>query len=134
MAKNKVGFTYSAGKRKEASARVRAYSGKGDTLVNEKPVLEYFSEVIAKGTWDKALKLTNLDGKHYFHIKVKGGGKSGQFKAVVHGIARTISKIDTGSKSLLKKNGLLTRDSRTRERRKVGTGGKARRVKQSPKR
>lgn len=134
MKKNKTNYTSTTGRRKEASARIRVFSGKGETIVNEKPILEYFSEVVAGTTWNKSLKLTNLEDKHHFHIKVAGGGKSGQFKAVVHGIARALSQISLEHRSLLKKNGLLTRDSRTRERRKVGTGGKARRVKQSPKR
>lgn len=66
---------------------------------------------------------------------VQGGGKKGQLGAIIHGLARAIEKTDKETlRPILKKAGLLTRDSRTRERRKVGTGGKARRVKQSPKR
>lgn len=134
MKKSKTNYTYAAGKRKEASSRVRAFSGKGETIVNDRPITEYFAEVVAGKTWDNALKFTKLEEKYFFHVKVSGGGKTGQFKSVVHGIARALSKINPENRPLLKKHGLLTRDSRTRERRKVGTGGKARRVKQSPKR
>ena len=74
-------------------------------------------------------------GKYYVTVKVVGGGKKGQLGATVHGIARALAKLDADTlRAPLKKAGLLTRDSRVRERRKVGTGGKARRKKQSPKR
>jgi len=74
-------------------------------------------------------------GKYYVTVKVVGGGKNGQLDAVVHGIARAFDKADREKfRPPLKRAGLLTRDARVRERRKVGTGGKARRKKQSPKR
>ena len=66
---------------------------------------------------------------------MEGGGKQGQLRAVVHGMARAFSKFDTEKfRKLLKDGGLLTRDSRKRQRRMVGMGGKSRRAKQSPKR
>jgi len=68
-------------------------------------------------------------------VKVAGGGNSGQLDAMIQGIARALSAIDTGKfRPILKTSGLLTRDARIRQRRMVGTGGKARRAKQSPKR
>ena len=77
-----------------------------------------------------------IDNKNRFAISIKtsGGGKNGQLEAIVHGISRSLSKVDENYRSALKKNGFLTRDPRKKERRKVGTGGKARRAKQSPKR
>ena len=68
-------------------------------------------------------------------VVVAGSGKMGQLDAVVHGIARALALLDREAfRSILKSAGLLTRDARTRQRRMVGTGGKARRAKQSPKR
>lgn len=80
-------------------------------------------------------RATNTIGKYSLTIKVEGGGKSGQLEAVVHGISRALQLLDKEKfRPILKKKGFLTRDARVRERRKVGTGGKARRKKQSPKR
>ena len=80
------------------------------------------------------LKLTQNEGRFAISILTEGGGKNGQLEAIVHGLARALLLSDQGYKVVLKKAGLLTRDPRKRERRKVGTGGKARRAKQSPKR
>jgi small subunit ribosomal protein S9 len=78
---------------------------------------------------------TETSDKYYFTAKVLGGGKNGQLEAVVLGISRALVSISSEkNRSPLKKLGLLTRDSRIRQRRMVGMGGKARRQKQSPKR
>ena len=133
--KKKINYTYAVGRRRSASARVRLFRGKGDNTVNGKPVSEYFPGIIAKDKWTKPFKLTETSDKYYISAKVVGGGKNGQLDAVVHGIARALAKAKEDKfRSPLKKAGLLTRDSRVRERRKVGTGGRARRKKQSPKR
>lgn len=133
--KKKKNYTYSVGRRRTASARVRLFRGKGENIVNDKPFGEYFAGTVNKVAWEKPFKITDTEGKYYTTVKVVGGGKNGQLGAVVHGVARALAKVDEEKfRPPLKKAGLLTRDARIRERRKVGTGGKARRKKQSPKR
>ncbi len=133
--KAKKDYIYAVGRRRSSSARVRLYKGDGQTMVNDQPIGQYFSGVINRAKWMKPFEISQLTGKHYATIKVIGGGNIGQLGAVVLGIARTIEKLNSEKyRSPLKKAGLLTRDDRTRERRKVGMGGKARRKKQSPKR
>jgi len=136
MAKGrKKNYTYAVGRRRESSARARLFKGRGDNLVNDLPIDKYFPGEINEVTWMAPFRATDTFGKYYFTVKVVGGGKKGQLGAVTHGMARAFDKLDREKFRLeLKKAGLLTRDSRTRERRKVGTGGKARRKKQSPKR
>ncbi len=131
----KKDYTYAVGRRRSASARVRLYRGKGESTVNGKVVTDYFPGVLAENKWKKPFRVIDEMDKFYFSAKVIGGGKQGQLGAVVLGIARTLAKLEVEKYRIpLKKAGLLTRDARIRERRKVGTGGKARRKKQSPKR
>ena len=133
--KKKKDYTYAVGRRKESSARVRLYKGKGENIVNDRPMEEYFPGEVNKVKYELPFKLTDTLGKYYVTARVNGGGKKGQLGAVVHGIARCFSKENEEKfRAPLKKEGLLTRDARVKERRKVGTGGKARRQKQSPKR
>lgn len=145
---NKKDYITAVGRRRTAVARVRLYPGvtegliwedlplkKGDIIVNKKPIEEYFNTNIAKLLYKEPLRITNTLNRYTFTIKVIGGGKSGQLGAVILGIARALEQADKDKfRPILKKKGFLTRDSRIRERRKVGTGGKARREKQSPKR
>lgn len=133
--KSKQEYVFSVGRRKESIARVRLYKGKNETLVNERPVGEYFPGEVARVAFMRPFQLTQTEGKYWATIKVSGGGRTGQLDAVVHGLARALSSANSEElRPALKKYGLLTRDARIRERRKVGTGGKARRKKQSPKR
>lgn len=128
-------YVASVGRRKTATARVHLFRKSGDMLVNDKPIGKYFSGEIASTRYLMPFAVTNTMGKFSFTIKVVGSGKMAQLGAVIHGLSRALVKIDQDAyKSLLKKAGLLTRDSRMKESRKVGTGGKARRRKQSPKR
>lgn len=141
-------YIFAVGRRKAAVARVRLYpkvkSGTtwgehtvkaGELFVNGKPIGEFFGGEIAKTLYTQPFRVTNTLGKYAATIKVKGGGTRGQLEAAVVGLARALSAYNKEEfRSLLKKKGLLTRDSRVRERRKIGTGGKARRKKQSPKR
>lgn len=137
------------GRRKEAIARIRLYlTGKnnfasvdgvkvkaGEIFVNKKPIALSFPTVGEKNRYLLPLKLTQTEDRFAVSIHLKGGGKSGQLGAMSQGLARAVEKVDKEAyRGTLKKQGLLTRDARTRERRKVGTGGKARRAKQSPKR
>lgn len=122
-------YTFAVGRRKTASARVRLFKGAGENSINNSNEIELIEKIL------NPFKLTNTLGKYYFTAKVAGGGKEGQAEAVVLGISRALAKVDPEKyRSILKKNNLLTRDSRSRLRRMVGTGGKARRRKQSPKR
>ena len=126
---NNLKYTFSVGRRKSASARVRLYKGLGENMINGKKVVEFSAQLA------KTFKLTETEGKYYFTAVVAGGGKESQIEAIVHGIARAFVKLNPEKfRFVLKKNNLLTRDSRERERRMVGTGGKSRRKKQSPKR
>lgn len=128
-------YTFASGRRKSSSARVRLYSGKGDSLVNDKLIGIYFPGEVMRSSWSKPFELTNTLGKFYITVKVLGGGVNSQLEAVVHATAKALAKKSSEEyRSTLKKAGLLTRDARIRERRKVGKGGKARRAKQSPKR
>jgi small subunit ribosomal protein S9 len=133
--RKKKNWTYAVGRRRSAAARIRLFKGRGENIVNGKPIGEYFPGEINKTKWSLPFSVAEIEGKYYVTVKVVGGGKNGQLGAVVHGIARSLAKVNVEKyRPPLKKAGLLTRDSRVRERRKVGTGGKARRKKQSPKR
>lgn len=136
------------GRRKEAVARVRLYPKvkegfmwqekevkKGDIWVNGIAAEHYFAGVNGKMDYTEILRVTNALNRFAITVRVTGGGKKGQLDAMIHGIARALSAFDKDTlRPILKKKKYLTRDSRVRERRKVGTGGKARRKKQSPKR
>lgn len=128
------------GRRKTAVARVRLYlatfetTKKGGIMVNGKPSTEYFPAATQQNTLLQPLALADSSERFAVSIKVVGGGKQGQVEAAILGIARALEKVDKGHRAVLKEHGLLTRDARQRERRKVGTGGRARRKKQSPKR
>lgn len=136
MAKlKKIDYTYAVGRRKEASARIRLYRGKGENTVNLMPSAKYFPSAAALKAMEKPFGATETSDKYYFSGRVSGGGKEAQLEAIVLGIARALVKVSTEkNRTPLKKLGLLTRDSRVRERRMVGMGGKSRRKKQSPKR
>ena len=131
----KVSFYQAIGRRKESTARVRLLvGGKGEIIVNNKPVEEYFKN-IPKVLFLKPFNLTKTEGKYYFTAIINGGGIFGQLGAFIHGISRILSKEQEGKfHKVLKSAGLLTRDSREKERRKPGNAQKARAKKQSPKR
>ncbi len=135
MAKTKKKtYFYGLGRRREASARVRLHKGKGENTVNDKPLNVYFSGKVNETLLARPFVLTGTESKYFMTVKVNGGGPNGQLGAVVLGIARALVTIKKEFRAPLKKAGLLSRDPRTKERRKVGMGGKARRKKQSPKR
>lgn len=122
------------GRRKEAIARVRLSPGNGQITVNGKPIVEYFRGPILQKIYTKPLEITKTVGKYAISVKVVGGGQVSQLDASIHGIARAIAKIDPALRTLLKRDGFLTRDARVKERRKYGNAQKARAKKQSPKR
>lgn len=124
----------STGRRKEAVARVRVMEGNGQITVNGKPISEIFRGPICQKSYQKPFELTKTLGKYTATVKVVGGGVSSQLDAIVHGVARSLSRVSVDYKTVLKKHGLLTRDPRAKERRKYGLAHKARAKKQSPKR
>lgn len=131
----KKDYIYAVGRRKNASARVRLYRTKGTSTVNGMEVENYFPGKVNGELFMHPFRVVDALDKYYVTIKVIGGGKHAQLEAVVHGIARALSLLKVDEfRAPLKKAGLLTRDSRVRERRKPGTGGRARKQKQSPKR
>lgn len=136
MAKTKkIDYIFAVGRRKESSARVRLYRGKAENTVNGMTAAKYFPGELAAKAMTKPFGATETSDKYYFSAKVAGGGKEGQLSALSLGISRALTKANPDkNKTLLKKLNLLTRDSRERQRRMVGKGGKARRAKQSPKR
>lgn len=145
--KKKKEFIVAVGRRKESVARIRIYQTikpgsmiggtelkKGDILINNKLVKDYFKNPVFESMYLEPLKATNNIEKVAISVRVEGGGQKGQLEAIVLGISRALSAIDDKNRAILKKKGLLTRDARVRQRRKVGMGGKSRRQKQSPKR
>lgn len=122
------------GRRKEAVARVRLLSGNGQIMINGKPVNEYFPGAVFQKIYNRPLEVSKSLRKYNITVKVAGGGFMSQLGATVHGIARALSKVDESLKSSLRREGLLTRNARVKERRKFGHAGKARKQKQSPKR
>ncbi|MBX9964762.1 MAG: 30S ribosomal protein S9 [Burkholderiales bacterium] len=128
-----VQYNYGTGRRKSAVARVFIKPGKGDIQVNGKPLDVFFSRETGRMVVRQALEVTNQLGTFDITVNVTGGGESGQAGAVRHGIARALIDYDAALKPALKKAGLVTRDAREVERKKVGLH-KARRRKQFSKR
>ena len=124
---------YGTGRRKTAIARVFLKPGKGAIVVNHKPVDEFFSRETGRMVVRQPLVLTNHLGTFDINVNVHGGGESGQAGAVRHGISRALVVYDETLKPTLRKAGLVTRDAREVERKKVGLH-KARRRKQFSKR
>lgn len=121
------------GRRKSSIARVRIISGKGNITVNGKPLDEYFGEETLKVIVKQPLTVTNTLDKFDVIATVKGGGFSGQAGAVRHGIARALNAANLEYRPALKSNGFLTRDPRSKERKKYGLK-KARKAPQFSKR
>jgi small subunit ribosomal protein S9 len=128
-----VNYNYGTGRRKSAVARVFMKPGKGDIVVNDKPLDVFFSRETGRMVVRQPLELTEMLGKFDIMVNVAGGGESGQAGAVRHGITRALIDFDATLKPTLSKAGLVTRDAREVERKKVGLR-KARRRKQFSKR
>ncbi len=124
---------YGTGRRKSAVARVFIRPGSGRFVVNDKPVDEYFGRETGRMVVRQPLVLTNHLKTFDVRVNVDGGGESGQAGAVRHGLTRALIEYDATLKPVLSKAGLVTRDAREVERKKVGLH-KARRRKQFSKR
>ena len=124
---------YGTGRRKTAVARVYIRPGKGDITVNGKPVDVFFSRETGRMVVRQPLELIKAPAGFDIMVNVYGGGESGQAGAVRHGITRALIEYDASLKSQLSAAGLVTRDAREVERKKVGLH-KARRRKQYSKR
>jgi small subunit ribosomal protein S9 len=126
-------YNYGTGRRKTSVARVFMKRGDGKIVVNDKPIDEFFARETGRMIVRQPLVLTNNERTFDIMVNVVGGGESGQAGAVRHGITRALIDYDAELKPTLSKAGLVTRDAREVERKKVGLH-KARRRKQFSKR
>ncbi len=114
-------YFYGTGRRKEAVARVKLMPGGGGAIiVNGVPYDEIFPRLEQRQTVARPLVVTNNMDRFNAVVKVTGGGVTGQSGAVCHGIARALLKVDESFRPTLRQYGLLTRDSRVKERKKPG--------------
>ena len=124
---------YSTGRRKESIAKVWVSNGSGNITINKKKIEDYFPDKALRMIINQPLEASKKTDSVDLKITVLGGGLSGQAGAIKHGLSRALTLIDPNTKDTLKKNGFLTRDSRTVERKKYGRA-KARRSFQFSKR
>ena len=108
------------GRRKTSIARVYVKPGKGTILINDRELASYFTSEILQITVKQALTLIKADGNYDVTVNVEGGGNKGQAEAIRLGIARALVTINNENRAPLRKEGLLTRDSRMVERKKPG--------------
>ncbi|EPE98826.1 30S ribosomal protein S9 [Rhizobium grahamii] len=128
-----LGRSYATGKRKNAVARVWVKPGSGKIIVNGKEFAEYFARPVLQMILRQPIVAAARDGQFDIVATVAGGGLSGQAGAVRHGLSKALTYFEPGLRSVLKKGGFLTRDSRVVERKKYGKA-KARRSFQFSKR
>ena len=121
------------GRRKSSTARVRLVPGEGNIVINNRDVADYLPYETLHLIINQPLEATETKGSYDVHVNVNGGGFTGQAGAIRHGIARALLQVDPDFRSALKAAGLLTRDSRMKERKKPGLRG-ARRAPQFSKR
>jgi small subunit ribosomal protein S9 len=122
---------YATGKRKSAIARVWMKEGSGNWVVNKRTLAEYFPSESLVRIIQQPLDLVNKKDQFDFYINVKGGGVAGQAGAVKHGISKALLEYDIETKSVLRRAGFLTRDSRVKERKKYGQPGARKRFQYS---
>jgi len=125
--------TYATGKRKDSIARVYLMPGKGNIVVNNKPMAEYFRRPVLQMILNQPFAVTKREGAYDAFVMVIGGGLSGQAGAVKHGISKALERTEPDLRAALKAAGFLTRDSRVVERKHYGFR-KARRSTQFSKR
>ena len=120
---NTENIYYATGKRKSAIARTWLKPGKGEIIINNRPVDDYFKTPSTKILMMQPLVLTNTLGSYDIKIRVLGGGISGQAGAIRHGITKALIDIDPDLRQILKKAGFVKRDPRVKERKKYGQKG-----------
>ena len=114
---------WAIGRRKEATAQVRMQTGSGDIKVNKRKFEDHFSTESLRGYILQPLMVTGTTDLYDIQVTVKGGGLMGQAGAIRHGLARALIKNESELKGVLKESGMLTRDSRVKERKKSGQPG-----------
>ena len=124
---NTAGMLAATGKRKNAVARVQLRPGSGQIVINDRPIETYFPREIHRIQVLQPFQATGTLGKFNTSVNVKGGGEMGQAGAVRHGIAKALLISDEALRQNLRKEGLLTRDPRVKERKKYGQKGARRR-------
>jgi small subunit ribosomal protein S9 len=117
---DKQTYYYGTGRRKTAVARVRLVKGSGEIIINGIPYEELFPRLEHRRIITEPLLVTDNAGKYNVVVKVEGSGVTGQSGAISHGIARALVQANEGLKQVLRQNGLLSRDSRVKERKKPG--------------
>jgi small subunit ribosomal protein S9 len=115
--------SYGTGRRKSSIARVWLAPGKGTIKINQRTLDNYFTRESLSTEVEKPLQLVNKKNELDVFVKVVGGGITGQAGAIQHGIARALLQYDPTLRLILKKEGLLTRDARMKERKKYGQKG-----------
>ena len=115
-----LGRTYGTGRRKESVARVWLKPGKGQIMVNGRNMAEYFSRSVLQTLVLQPFTLANRLGRYDVFCTIRGGGLSGQAGALRHGISRALVDYEPELRSVLKAAGMMTRDSRSVERKKYG--------------
>lgn len=113
-------YDHATGRRKCAIAQIKLIKGNGEIVVNGKPFKELFPVVNHHRTIEKPFIITDTLGKYHAQVKVNGGGTRGQADAICLGIARALVKVNENFRVMLRKEGLLTRDARVKERKKYG--------------
>jgi small subunit ribosomal protein S9 len=108
------------GRRKTSVARVTLRPGTGEWTINGRSLPEYFPRLLHRKRAEEALKVSEVDGQYDVFVRVDGGGVTGQADAIRLGLARAVVKQDEETRPLMRKHGLLTRDSRKVERKKPG--------------
>lgn len=113
-------IAWGLGRRKQAVARVRLIHGDGKIIVNDRPLEEYVNSLVRRVEILDPLRVSGVQGRYDVYANIDGGGTSGQAGALRLGIARALIEVDPDFRPALKKEGLLTRDPRVKERKKYG--------------
>lgn len=123
-------YTHTVGKRKTSIARLWLKPGKGDITINKRTLDDYLLRATSRMMVMQAFELTDTVGKYDIRVNVIGGGLNGQAGAIRHAISRALA-LDPELRKILKKSGLLTRDSRKKERKLPGQPGARKRFQYS---
>jgi small subunit ribosomal protein S9 len=116
-------YVFATGRRKTAVANIRLFSGKGETLINKKPLDKYFYHSMYRDVALKPLQLTGLLHDFYFTAQISGSGINAQAYALAHALAQAIGGLNEDMHRQMKRSNLLTRDDRKKERKKPGLKG-----------